>query len=106
VVKRLGLRDVGAFRKAGPNPPGTVAVGDPLGIFRVLAADEAELVLGVDDSHLDVRISVLKRGDARRASYVIGSVVTIHNRLGRLYMLPVAPIHRLIVRDAMRRAGV
>jgi hypothetical protein len=106
VVKRLGLRDVGAFRKAGANSPDTVEVGDPLGIFRVLAMDGAEMVLGIDDSHLDVRISVLKRGDGRAASYVIGSVVTIHNLLGRLYMVPVAPIHRMIVRDAMRRAAV
>jgi hypothetical protein len=106
VVKRLGLRDVGTFRKAGPNPPRTAAVGDRIGFFRVLAMDETELVAGVEDSHLDVRISVLKRGDARRASYVIGSVVTIHNLLGRLYMLPVAPMHRLIVRETMRRARV
>ena len=106
VVKRLGLRDVGAFRKADASAPGAVQVGDPLGIFHVLAMDDAEMVLGVDDDHLDVRISVLKRGEPSRASYVIGSVVTIHNLLGRLYMLPVAPIHRLIVRDAMRRAGI
>jgi hypothetical protein len=106
VVKRLGLRDVGAFRKAVPNPPATVSVGDPVGFFHIVAMDKTELVLGIDDSHLDVRVSVLKRGDGRGASYVLGSVVTIHNLLGRLYMLPVAPMHRLIVRETMRRAGI
>lgn len=106
VVKRLGLRDVGAFRQVVPNPPKTVSVGDPVGFFHIVAMDETELVLGIDDSHLDVRVSVLKRGDGRGASYVLGSVVTIHNLLGRLYMLPVAPMHRLIVRETMRRAGV
>lgn len=102
VVKWLGIRDVGAFRKAEPGPPRPPAVGGRLGIFNILAMDETELVLGIDDSHLDVRISVLKRG----ARYVLGSVVTTHNWLGRLYMLPVGPLHRLIVRSTMRRAGV
>jgi hypothetical protein len=106
VVKRLGLLDVGAFRKVDPKPIGTLSVGDPLGIFRIMAMDETELVAGIDDSHLDVRISVVKRCGERRASYVVCSVVTIHNLLGRLYMLPVAPMHRLIVRETMRRAGV
>jgi hypothetical protein len=71
-----------------------------------MAMDETELVVGVEDSHLDVRVSVLKRPAARRASYVIGSVVIILNLLGRLYMLPVAPMHRLIVRATMQRAGI
>ena len=103
VVKHLGIRDVGAFRKAGDDQPEEAAVGGRLGIFRVLAMDEAELVLGVDDSHLDVRVSVLKRGAGTGASYVMGSVVTTHNRLGRLYMVPVGPMHRLVVRETMRR---
>jgi len=106
VVKRLGLRDVGRFRAFGAAPAQAPRVGDPFGIFHVLAVDETELVLGIDDTHLDVRISVLKRGDGRAANYVIGSVVTLHNLLGRLYMLPVAPIHRAIVRSMMRRAVV
>lgn len=106
VVKRLGLRDVGAFRKVEDRRPRTVGVGDRFGIFHVLATGETELVLGIDDTHLDVRVSVLKRRDGAGASYVLGSVVTIHNVLGRLYMIPVAPLHRLIVRSIMRRAGV
>jgi hypothetical protein len=106
VVKRLGVRDVGTFRKAPTAPGAVVAVGDPLGIFTVMSMDVAELVLGIDDTHLDVRVSVLKRRDARGATYVIGSVVKIKNTFGRLYMLPVAPFHRLIVRESMRRAGV
>jgi hypothetical protein len=102
VVKHLGIRDVGAFRKSEPGPPKPPAVGGRFGIFHILAMDENELVLGIDDSHLNVRISVLKRS----AHYVLGSVVTTHNWLGRLYMLPVGPLHRLIVRATMRRARV
>ena len=106
VVRRLGVRDVGAFRKVEAQPRTSVSVGDTMGIFRILAMDESELVLGIDDSHLDVRVSVLKRREGPRASYVLGSVVTIHNWLGWLYMVPVGPMHRLIVKSTMRRARV
>jgi hypothetical protein len=70
----------------------------------VLAIDEGELVLGIDDTHLDVRVSVLKQRAGAGACYVLGSLVTTHNLLGRLYMIPVAPFHRLIVVSMMRRA--
>jgi hypothetical protein len=36
------------------------------------------------------------------ASYVISSWVKTHNMLGRIYMLPVAPVHRLLVSLMMR----
>jgi hypothetical protein len=106
VVRWFGIRDVGAFRKVREKPLDRIGVGDRFGIFRVLALDPDELVLGIDDTHLDVRVSVLKRGDARGAGYVLGSVVTTHNWLGRLYMIPVAPFHRLIVASMMRRADL
>ena len=47
---------------------------------------------------LDVRLSFLKRPGA----YVIATTVETHNRLGRLYMLPVGRVHKAIVRLMMR----
>ena len=82
--------------------PVVPAVGDAFSIFRVVSVDRSELVLGIDDTHLDVRILFLKRRKDERASYVVGSWVRTHNALGRIYMLPVAPIHRLLVRRVMR----
>lgn len=78
------------------------AVGDAFSIFRVVFVDSSELVLGIDDTHLDVRMSFLKRLTDSRASYVVSSWVKTHNVLGRVYMLPVAPVHRLLVSLMMR----
>ncbi len=80
-------------------------VGDRLGIFTIFGSTPDELLLGIDDSHLDLRVSVLKQGGAR-PSYIISTVVKVHNWLGRAYMLPVGRIHPLIVKTMMRRAAV
>ena len=69
----------------------------------VVSIEDAELVLGIDeDTHLDVRLSFLKRRNGPRTSYVVSSWVKTHNWMGRLYMLPVAPVHRLLVKLMMR----
>lgn len=103
IVSLFGLRTVGRLGVAdGGASSAEPAVGDTFSIFRVMSVTNSELVLGIDDIHLDVRISYLKRFDGARASYVVSSWVKTHNALGRLYMLPVAPFHRLIVRLMMR----
>jgi hypothetical protein len=104
IVAPLGL-------KTGPmNAPGNARrdpqVGDRLGLFAVFAVSDDELVVGVDDLHLDVRVSVLKLWRGGQPRYVLSTVVRTHNGLGRLYMLPVGRIHPLIVRSMMRRARV
>jgi len=89
-----------------PIPAAAYAVGDRMGIFSIYAQTPDELVMGIDDRHLDVRVSVLKRPDNDPSKYVISTVVVVHNLLGRIYMLPVGRIHPLIVRALMRRAVV
>jgi hypothetical protein len=101
VVRRIGLRDVGGMRDGSERPAATYRIGDRIGIFDVLAIGERELVLGIDDSHLDVRVSVLKS----EARYTVSTVVHIKNWIGRLYMAPVGRIHPLVVRAMMRRAA-
>ncbi len=99
MVAPLGLKQVG---RLGVRVGEGDAPGDALSIFRIEFSDATELVLGIDDSHLDVRLSFLKRPGA----YVIATVVETHNRLGRLYMLPVGRVHKAIVRLMMRGLAV
>jgi hypothetical protein len=106
IVRQLGLKDVGAMQDAANKPAEAYRVGDRLGIFTVFATGETELVLGIDDSHLDVRVSVSKRANDRPMRYVVSTVVTVHNWLGRAYMAPVGRIHPLVVRALMRRTIV
>jgi len=107
IVSLFGLKPVGRLsRSDGARSLGAPAVSDALSIFRIVAVTDSELILGIDDTHLDVRISFVKRLAGRHASYVVSSWVNTHNWLGRLYMLPVAPFHRLLVNRMMRGVPV
>ena len=74
-----------------------VVIGPSVGCSR--SADE--IVLGVDDRHLDFRASVLlRRADN---SLAITTAVRCHNLLGRLYLAAILPFHILIAADVLRR---
>ncbi len=105
----MGVRDaivsVAGLKRAKDAPPfdprAPLVPGAFLGFFRVLARTDRELLLGEDDRHLDFRVSMLHDG----TSVTVSTLVRIHGTLGRLYFLPVAPLHRLLV-PAMLRAAV
>ena len=80
-----------------------------VGIFKVYSVSETEIVLGEDDKHLDFRVSVLcSNGPTPDSSrqLTVSTVVHCHNLLGRLYILIIAPIHRLVVKASLRRAAL
>ncbi len=106
VARRVGLKDLSDRRAGLARGAVEPAVGERLGIFSVLRRTERELVLGIDDRHLDVRVSVWKSPEGAPARYVVSTVVKVHNALGRAYMVPVARIHPRVVRAMMRRARV
>lgn len=106
VVRLFGLKAVGGLSNVGSKPAAEYAIGDRMGIFSIYAQTPDELVMGIDDRHLDVRVSILKGPDNDPSKYVVSTVVVVHNLLGRIYMLPVGRIHPLIVRALMRRAVV
>lgn len=96
ISARFGVRRIGGFsgRRVSAVQP-----GDHLDFFLVERAAPQVLTLTARDRHLDV-MTCVTTGDGRLA--ITSSVIT-HNRFGRLYMLPVAPAHRLIVHIMLRR---
>lgn len=79
-----------------------------VGIFRIYSTSTTEIVLGEDDKHLDFRLSVLCTPAARPQdgrTLVLSTVVHCHNRLGRAYILLIAPFHRQVVQSALGRAA-
>ncbi len=106
IVRRLGLKDVGAMSGATGKPAEAYKIGDRIGIFSIFGTSETELLLGIDDSHLDVRVSILKLQTGGLRRYAVSTVVKVHNRLGRIYMVPVGRIHPLVVKALMRRTAV
>lgn len=99
VVQLLGLKNLGALnnldraRTASAYKP-----GDRIGIFTLFEASDHEVLLGDRDKHLDVVLSVHKRllASGQAVAVTLTTVVHVKNLLGRLYMLPVTPAHRII----------
>jgi Protein of unknown function (DUF2867) len=97
IVRLFGRKDVGVM-KVATRAPDAYQVGDRLGIFSIFGKTQDELLLGIDDRHLDVRVSVLKSQRNGLPHYVVSTVVHVHNFLGR--------IHPFVVRSMMGRAEV
>lgn len=80
-------------------------IGEQLGMFKLFDKSESEFILGEDDKHLNFRVSLLLEPigseiDKKRLS--ITTTVKYNNIFGRIYFLPVKPIHRLIVRTTLK----
>lgn len=81
-------------------------VGQQVGLFKVFHRSDYELILGEDDKHLDFRVSFIldkTKQSAECKLLTISTFVRFHNRMGRLYFLPVRPFHSRIV-PAMLKA--
>lgn len=101
IVAGLGLKTAGdisdrkqklAYFTCEPN--------EQMGLFKVFAKTEHEVIFGEDDKHLDFRVSLLLQpleNDSTKKALTISTTVVFHNGLGRLYFLPVRPFHKLIV---------
>jgi hypothetical protein len=108
IVSMLGLKNLGKLSRLDPDKPGSAyVVGDRVGIFTLIMNSPGEVLLGDKDRHLDVTLSVHKlhsMGDAQ-AMVTVTTVVHVHNWFGRLYMLPVTPMHRIIGPAVLRAIG-
>ncbi|AZF21433.1 MULTISPECIES: DUF2867 domain-containing protein [unclassified Pseudomonas] len=84
------------------------SLADRVGVFKVYSTHRTEIVLGEDDKHLDFRISLLCADEAEpdgSRQLVFSTVVHCHNRLGRAYIMVIAPFHRLVVKASLVRAA-
>lgn len=104
ITSKIGLKDLGSFKQIDSNKKENEYVaGDRIGIFTLRQRTENELVIGDDDKHLNVTLSVYK--NEKTQVLTITTVVHIKNWLGRLYMVPVIPAHRKIVPATLQILG-
>jgi hypothetical protein len=92
----FGVKKIGGF--AASTAVG-VKVGDKLNFFLVEHTSDDVLSLSVRDRHLDVLTCI----STDQNTLTITSSVKTHNLFGRIYMIPVAPAHKLIVWNSLRR---
>lgn len=110
LVRLVGLKDLGQLHdvhgtRPDPRNAASYRQGDRVGIFIIRHLDEREVVMGQDDKHLDVQVSLCKRLVDGQPMLAISTVVHIHNALGHAYMAVVTPFHRVIVQSMMRRVA-
>ena len=107
IVAVVGLKNLGVLRGVDSSKPlADYRPGQRVGIFTLISVSDDEVVLGDQDKHLDVVVSVLRLpldGQGQREA-AFTTAVYVHGWLGRLYMLPVAPMHRRIVPAVLRGA--
>lgn len=96
ISARFGVEPIGGL---SGRPAGAPRPGDKLDFFLIERAEPGILTLSARDRHLDT-ITCITTSDTQLA--ITSSVVT-KNRFGQLYMLPVAPAHRLIVKTLLKR---
>ncbi|MDR1893391.1 MAG: DUF2867 domain-containing protein [Spirochaetales bacterium] len=73
---------------------------EQVGGFKVFDRNEDEVILGMDDRHLNFRVSLLKEKDNNNSNVNILSITTVvayNNILGWLYFLIVKPFHKIVV---------
>lgn len=106
MVRFVGLKDLGGLGELNSSKPASAyAPGDRVGIFTLISNSSNEALLGDRDKHLDVVLSVYKhpRPQGGVQSVSVTTVVHVHNLLGRIYMIPVAPLHKLIAPAVLAR---
>ena len=106
VVGLVGLKNLGTLGGIDPAKPETAYVpGDRVGVFTLRSNSPTEVIVADNDKHLEVLLSLVvlphEPGQAQRIS--LTTVVHVHNLLGRLYMVPVTPMHKLIARAVLAR---
>lgn len=90
-MKPFGLK-TGALDDEGENE-----------VFKPLDRSERELLVGTDDRHLNFRGNLVTDSSNGRMTIAIGTVVKFNNRFGRLYFLPVRPVHAHLIVPAVLR---
>lgn len=99
-----------ALRNAVMRPFG-IKTDEMVQSLPVLREDAGEVVVGLNDDHLDFRTQF--RVDTIRLSpqgpgvslITLTTIVRTHNRLGRLYLRLIMPIHKLVVRSLLKRVA-
>ncbi len=103
VANCVGLKNLGAFTNVDITKD-IYQIGDRAGVFALLEQSDNEVWIGDKDKHLDEVISIYRHeepsiGDPTTNDVVITvtTVVHVNNWMGRLYMLPATPMHKMFM---------
>ena len=100
----FGLKDLGRLDTLGEvSASNQTREGARIGVFTLRHLTDKEVLLGDSDKHLSVVLSTMKETQELQDVITVTTVVHVHNTLGRIYMLFVVPVHRIIVLTLLKR---
>ena len=103
LVKFVGLETTRKGNSGIQKPEAEYRVGDKIDFFKIISLSENEVVVTAHDKHLDSFFSLyIDKNEGGREVFMT-SVVETKGRLGNIYMFFVAPFHRLIVSQMLKR---
>ncbi len=77
--------------------------GQSIALFHTLKRSDTEILTGENDSHLDFRLSYIGQTKQDTFEIILATTVQMNSWIGRLYFLPVKPIHRILVKALLKR---
>jgi hypothetical protein len=108
IVELFGLNNLGTLSNIDPSKPSSeYKLGERVGIFTLIEKNEHEVLLGDEDKHLNVVVSVHKKIDTHvgKTIVTVSTVVHVKNWFGRIYMIPVVPAHHVIAQRMTQVVG-
>jgi len=81
------------------------AVGDKIVRWTLYAQTADEIVSGMNDKHLDFRVSLFRQRIDRNGRVVLSTAVKTHNRFGQFYLRTILPFHRIGVTRLLENAA-
>ncbi|NOH95987.1 DUF2867 domain-containing protein [Vibrio sp. 99-70-13A1] len=104
VVGLFGLKNLGNLTDVDTTKlAADYQVGDKIGIFSLYSKSETEVIVEDRDNHLNVKLSFKIEPNGNTAKVHATSVVHVKNKLGRVYMFFVGPVHKIIVPSSLKQ---
>jgi hypothetical protein len=104
IVSFFGLHTEPAANVWKPKVKDCYTPGDRIVRFNLYTLDDNEIVAGIDDKHLDFRVSVMHVTENGAHKVVVSTLIFTHNLPGKIYLLFVLPLHRFGMRRLLAQA--
>ena len=77
--------------------------GGYIGFFKIFQIGEHELVMGLNDKHLNFRVSIFNSVQ-ETLNIKVTTLVEYNNSMGKLYMSIIRPFHVMVVKSMVKKA--
>jgi len=80
--------------------------GDKVSFFEIIEKSPDELLLYVNDCHLEAWLSILTLEDYCFTEVIATTSVKFHNKTGTVYFFFIKPFHKIIIKSVLKRIAI